>query len=247
MSTRPVAAFAAAILVFATAVPATADENLEQVRKRISAEFEVIDPENINPSPVEGWYMIQQGTIVAYVSGDGRYLLQGDLIDLDSQVNLTEAARDDARKELVAGLADDEVITFGPDDAEYSVTVFTDIGCTFCRRLHNQIDEYNSAGIAVRYVLYPRNGPASPDWAESERVWCASDRKSALTAAKADKDFPSSDCDASIVQDNFLLGQQVGLSGTPAIVLEDGELISGYLPPEALAAKLRSVTQQAKR
>jgi thiol:disulfide interchange protein DsbC len=247
MSTRPVAAFAAAILVFATAVPAAADENLEQVRKRISAEFEVIDPENINPSPVDGWYTIQQGTIVAYVSGDGRYLLQGDLIDLDSQVNLTEAARDDARKELVGGLTDDEVITFGPDDAEYSVTVFTDVGCTFCRRLHNQIDEYNAAGIAVRYVLYPRNGPASPDWAESERVWCASDRKSALTAAKADKDFPSSDCDASIVQDHFLLGQQVGLSGTPAIVLEDGELISGYLPPEALAAKLQSVTQQAKR
>lgn len=247
MNTRLFAAIAAGSVALAMAPSVLADESLEQVRKRIAEEFDVIDPQNVNPSPIDGWYVIQKGTIVAYVSGDGRYLLQGDLIDLDGQVNLTEIARDNARRDMVGALSDDKVISFGPKDAKHSVTVFTDVGCTYCRRLHAEIDEYVAEGIEVRYVLYPRNGPASPDWAESERVWCATDRQDALTAAKADREFSSSECDAGIVQEHYLLGQQVGLSGTPAIVLEDGTLISGYLPPKALAQQLESSVQQAQR
>jgi thiol:disulfide interchange protein DsbC len=225
-------------LLAVCATAAADDKKLEEVRARITQEFDIIQPEHINPSPVDGWYTIQKGSIVAYVTEDGRYLLQGDLIDLESQVNLTEHARDAARRELMASLGDDHVITFAPKEVKHTVTVFTDVGCTYCRRLHSQIDEYLDKGIAVRYVLYPRNGPASSDWNTSERVWCASDRNRALTAAKLDKEFASSSCDASAIQDNYILGQEVGLSGTPAIVLEDGTLIGGYVPAQVLSDQL---------
>jgi thiol:disulfide interchange protein DsbC len=153
------------------------DNALRVIQERIASEFEIIEPENVTPSPVDGWYMIQKGSIVAYVSEDARFLLQGDLIDLEAQVNLTESARDLSRRDILATLDDDHLITFAPKEVKYSVTVFTDVGCTYCRRLHAQIDDYLARGIEVRYVLYPRNGPASPDWQVSEKVWCSSDVK----------------------------------------------------------------------
>ncbi len=217
---------------------AAAEARLENVRNKLSGMFEQIEPEHINPSPVAGWYSVQKGSIIAYVSDDGRYLLQGDLIDLDTEINLSEASRNNARRDLLANLDQDELITFTPAEVKHTVTVFTDVECTYCRRLHSQIDEYLAHGIEVRYLLYPRYGPASKSWNTSEEVWCAADRNKALTAAKLDRKFESSACDASIVQDHYKLGQQVGLSGTPAILLEDGTLISGYLPPDTLKERI---------
>lgn len=222
----------------ATAWSADSTEVPAEERERLAGMFDSIAPEHIKASPIDGWYMIQKGSVVAYISKDGRYLLQGDLIDLDSKVNLSEASRTDGRRELMSQVSNDEVILFSPENVKYSVSIFTDVDCTYCRRLHNQIQQYMANGIEVRYLLYPRGGPASASWNTSEAVWCAKDRGEALTAAKLDREFESSSCDASIVQDHYILGQEVGLSGTPAIVLEDGELIAGYLPPDALKMRL---------
>lgn len=233
----PVVAAAAAML---TAVPAIAEDDaqLELVRQKVDEMFDMIEPENVKTSPVDGWYTIQKGSVIAYISSDGRYLLQGDLIDLDNQLNLSEATRTDARRKLMATVTDDEVIAFTPSEVKYSVTVFTDVDCTYCRRLHSQIEEYMAHGIEIRYMLYPRNGPASPSWNTSEEVWCANDRADALTLAKLDKDFKTSKCDSTIVQDHYVIGRDVGLNGTPAIVFDDGTLVAGYLPPDQLAARL---------
>jgi thiol:disulfide interchange protein DsbC len=238
---RPITATIAAAGFLILAAPASAaeqDDELEAVRETVSGMFEQIKPEHIQPSPIDGWYAIQKGSIVAYISADGRYLLQGDLIDLDAGVNLSEASRNGIRRDLIAAVTDDQVIKFTPADVKHSVTVFTDVDCTYCRRLHSQIDEYLERGIEVRYMLYPRNGPASQSWNTSEEVYCASDRNKALTAAKLDQAFQTVACDTSVIQDTYVLGQEIGLSGTPAIVLEDGTLIGGYLPPDALDQRL---------
>lgn len=219
-------------------VAADPDPKLAAVQEKVSGMFEAIEPGNVSASPVEGWYTVQKGSIVAYVSEDGRYLLQGDLIDLDQNVNLSELSRNDARRELVGALSDEQAILFSPADVKHSVTVFTDIDCGYCRKLHAEIDGYLERGIEVRYVLYPRNGPASRAWSTSEDVWCSRDRGKALTAAKLDRQFETSKCDASMISTHYMLGQDVGLSGTPAIVFEDGTLVGGYLPPAALASRL---------
>ncbi len=216
------------------------DAQLEAVRERLAQKFDVIAPEDVNPGPIDGWYQIQKGPIVAYVSADGRYLIQGDLIDIDAGVNLTETARNSVRKDALAALDSDQFITFSPDDVQHSVTVFTDIDCSYCRKLHSQIEEYLDLGIEVRYMLYPRNGPASRSWTTSENVWCASDRNAALTSAKLDRSFESHQCDSSTITKHFSVGQDIGVTGTPAIILDDGTLVSGYLPPQALTARLKS-------
>jgi thiol:disulfide interchange protein DsbC len=227
-----------ALCACAAAVAEDEDTELQQVRQTVSDMFDMIEPEHVNHSPVDGWYTIQKGSIVAYISADGRYLLQGDLIDLNHQVNLSEEARNESRRELLASVTDDQTIVFAPPDVKYRVTVFTDVECTYCRRLHSQIKEYMAEGIEVRYLLYPRSGPASRSWNTSEEVWCSPDRQNALTMAKLDRKFETSKCDASIVQHHYLMGQDVGLAGTPAILLDDGTLIAGYVPPQQLKAQL---------
>ena len=219
---------------------ADADEELAAVRERVTSEFKQIGPEHVFKGPVEGWYSIRKGAIVAYISADGRYLLQGDIIDLKQQENLTEKERNVARHEMMSDLGQDDAIVFSPEPGKvrHSVAVFTDIDCGYCRRLHSQIDQYLAQGIEVRYLLYPRSGPASPSWTKAEEVWCADDRNEALTLAKLDQDFETRSCDSAAVSEQYALGQDVGLRGTPAIVLEDGTLVSGYLPPDQLAATL---------
>lgn len=233
----------AAILMLSCCVAgnaALADPQLEQVRTKVAAMFDAIEPEHVNTSPIDGWYTVQKGSVVAYISADGRYLLQGDLIDLDLQVNLTEESRTNARRDLIASVGDGQSIMFSSAETRHTVTVFTDVDCTYCRKLHSQIDQYLEQGIAVRYLLYPRSGPASRAWSTSEDVWCSSDRNKALTMAKLDRDFQTSKCDASVVSRHYVLGQDIGLSGTPAIVLEDGTLIGGYVSPAQLKARLEA-------
>ena len=238
-TTRIFIAIAAAFVLPGTSAFAEdADPKLEAVRAKISSMFSSIKPEHVSASPIDGWYTVQKGSIVAYISDDGRYLLQGDLIDLDLQVNLSEQSRTDARRELVSALADEESILFSPAEAQHSVTVFTDIDCTYCRKLHSEIDQYLEQGIAVRYVLYPRNGRSSRAWSTSEDVWCSADRGGALTAAKLDRKFQTTACDASMIARHYKLGQDVGLNGTPAIVFDDGTMIAGYMPAAQLKVRL---------
>ncbi len=151
-------------VALATFIPSSAtaadDAALEALRAKMSVMFEAIEPENVTASPIDGWYTIQQSSVVAYVSADGRYLLQGDLIDLEQQVNLTEQSRNHARQGLVAGLADADAIVFSPAEVKHSVTIFTDIDCTYCRKLHSQIDEYLGKGNrdSLRSLSTQRSG-----------------------------------------------------------------------------------------
>jgi thiol:disulfide interchange protein DsbC len=230
------------VLCFGAGLACAADDaELEQVRSRVADMFAEIDPQDIHASPVDGWYVVQKGSIVAYISEDGRYLLQGDLIDLDNQVNLSEQSRTTARRKLISSVDDDQFIAFTPSEVKFTVTVFTDVDCTYCRKLHSQIDDYLAQGIEVRYILYPRNGPASRSWSTSEKVWCARDRNQALTDAKLDRSFETQKCDSSAITKHYMLGQDVGLTGTPAIIFEDGTLVSGYIPPATLGARLQQI------
>jgi len=239
-------ALAALAVLAGMAAPAAAADDpaeLENVRKTVSEMFSGIDAADVFASEIDGWYTVRKGAIVAYISGDGRYLLQGDLIDLETSTNLSELSRNESRAEMMASMSNDELIVFSPENVRHSVSVFTDIDCGYCRRLHSQIDEYMDEGIEIRYFLYPRNGPTTESWAKAESVWCADDRNEALTLAKLGESFPTRSCDSSTVSRHYAVGQDVGLRGTPAIVLEDGTLFSGYLPAAQLSEAIAKATK----
>lgn len=195
--------------------------------------------EDLRQTPIAGIYELTRGVDIAYVTADGKYAISGDLIDLAKNDNLTETRRRDARAKMIGAIPESEMVVFGPRDPKYTVTVFTDVDCAYCRQLHSQIAMYNQLGIRVRYLFYPRSGPNTESWTKAEEVWCSRNRNEALTLAKRGVALQVKPCPNNPVARHYALGKDFDLRGTPAIVTSDGELLAGYLPPLALAQHLK--------
>jgi thiol:disulfide interchange protein DsbC len=229
---------AAALLLAAGSLLASPEDSIRATLAKINPNVKI---ETIAPSPVPGLYEVLAGTQLMYVTGDGRYFVDGHIVDLNTREDVTEPRLSGARKRLVDGVGESEMVIFEPSvAAKHTVTVFTDVECGYCRKLHSQIADYGKEGIRVRYVFFPRAGKGSPAYKEAISVWCAGDaaaRRSALTAVKAGKEIEAKTCDNPVDQ-HMAVGEELGLRGTPAIVTETGEMIPGYVEPKRLAAQL---------
>lgn len=209
------------------------------IRAEIAKRLEVA-VEDVRPAPVPGLYEVMSGTEVGYVSADGRFYIDGDLFDMGTRANLTEQRRGTVRASLVKAIRDEDAVVFSPKGYKYTINVFTDIDCGFCRTLHAEVDELNRLGVRVRYLFYPRGGPGSPAWAKAEAVWCSRDRGDALTRAKLGETVTARPCD-TVVASHYRLGRDLGIRGTPGIITERGDYITGYLPAPQLVERLRQL------
>lgn len=206
----------------------------------LKSAFPDLEITRITESSIPGLYEVMLGPDLVYVTPDGRYLLDGDILDLRQKLNISEERRAAARVTVLAGIPAAEMIEFAPAHPDHAVFVFTDISCGFCRLLHRDMAELNSLGIAVRYLAFPRTGTRSPISRDMESVWCASDRQKALTDAKLGLPVKKASCDNPIKR-HFALGQAIGVTGTPGIYTEDGRRLRGYLPP---AEMLKAITRK---
>ena len=213
-------------------------EREDFLRKAITDVFPDVDITRIRPAPVPGLYEVMLGTEMIYLSEDGRYILQGDLIDLGEKVNLSEQERAGARKRVLESIPASDTIDFAPEAARHTVYVFTDITCGYCQRFHRDVVELNGRGVAVRYLAFPRAGTDSEPFREMESVWCAADPNEAMTLAKQGAPVTPAQCD-NPVQLQYELGQALGVRGTPAIYLENGQELPGYVPPDDLLQALQ--------
>jgi len=222
---------------------ATADPRAELV-KLLPAGAKIDD---LKPSPIPGIYEFMQGADVSYLTADGKYFLDGNLYDMATRENLTEVLRAHARLAMISAVPESEMVIFSPKNPQYTITVFTDLDCQFCRKLHSEIAEINRLGVRVRYMFYPRTGPDTESWRKAEVVWCATDRNEAFTRAKAGGQLDmNKTCGSTPVAREYALGQSVGVRGTPAIITESGDFINGYMPPNELLRAIKQ-TQLAKR
>ena len=234
------AAATAATATTAAVQPAagTADERAVSAIRALNPQIEV---EQVGAAPLPGFRQAIVGGQVVYVSDDGRYLLLpgqgGALFDTRAQRNLTEDALAAMRVKLLETIPASERIVFAPANPRHTVTVFTDVECGYCRRMHSEIAEYNRQGIAVEYLAFPRMGIGSEDFNKMVSVWCAADRKAALTQAKATGQVARRDCKNTVTM-QYNIGQRAGLTGTPMILSEGGVQLGGYVPAAALREAL---------
>ena len=201
--------------------------------------------DSIKPSIIPGYREVGIGGKVVYVSADGRYLMQGALVDLQTRDNLTEVSEGALRRGQLDAVPRNRRIVFSAPKPKYRITVFTDIDCGYCRKMHAQINDYTKAGISVEYLFFPRAGIGSESYNKAVSVWCAADQRKALTDAKLDKPVAKRTCTNPVTMD-FALGQRVGVDGTPAVFAADGTQLGGYLPPTEMLARLdRSAARAA--
>src|SRR5690625_2073308 len=235
--TPPIVVSLIALIIASAAV---ADQ--DAITQRVSGLVPEIETLNIAETPLPGVMEVQVNGEIIYMSEDGRYLMQGRLVDMNTQTDLTDAAKSVLRREAVSQLDDDKMVIFGNDDADYELMVFTDVDCGYCRRLHQQIEEYTEAGIRVKYMAFPRAGIGSETYDKMVSIWCADDPRGAMTVAKSGQQPAPARCD-NPVEEQYRLGKQLGVTGTPSLITPNGEMIPGYVPPQQLRESLDQLTQ----
>jgi thiol:disulfide interchange protein DsbC len=192
--------------------------------------------EGVSKSALPGFHEVLLGGQIIYVSDDGKYLLSGSVWDVSRKKDLTDARRATLRRTALSQ-ANTKPIVFSAKQHKHTVTVFTDIDCGYCRKLHQDMTAYNDLGITVQYLFFPRAGLNSESYNKAVSVWCAADQQQAMTAAKSSGNVESKTC-PNPISEEFALGQKIGVSGTPAVIAEDGTQIGGYLTPEQMIARL---------
>ncbi|WJG10193.1 bifunctional protein-disulfide isomerase/oxidoreductase DsbC [Aliiglaciecola sp. LCG003] len=210
----------------------TAKQNLE---KKLG--FKVI---SVGDSPIAGLIQVATNRGLFYTDPEGSYLVSGKIYNVEKRM------KDETEESLIAirrqGLPkfNDSVIEYKAADEKYVVNVFTDITCGYCRKLHREMDSYNAKGITVRYLAFPRNGVMSPAYRDMVSVWCSANPQEALNSAKQGENVDSLNCTNDVAQ-QYEFGQSIGVSGTPNIILPNGEMVPGYQPPEALLQTLLNI------
>jgi len=233
-------------LLSSIATVSVADENDVLSKEELAATLPGVEAQEIYETPIPGMFEVAVGPNVAYVSEDGRYFIEGDLFDLDSNQNLTEDRRARARAKVLAGIDPETMIVFSPspENQKHTVTIFTDIDCGYCRQLHREMSQLNDLGITVQYVSYPRTGPDTDSWDKADKVWCSPDRNTAFTDATLGGKVPEDMCESTPVAGHYDLGQLVGVRGTPTVLTTEGVQLGGYLPPQAMFAQLEALVEQ---
>ncbi len=228
----------AALSLLGLTLPAVnADEAV--IRQAMTKSMPSVKIDSVKPSEVKGLYEVMVGTNIFYVSEDGKYLLQGRLVDMADHKDLTEEKLSGARKQAIEKIGQENMIVFKPKIGKYTVSVFTDIDCGYCRKLHSELDQYLAQGITIQYLFFPRAGKGSESYNKAVSVWCAKDRNAALTDAKKGNTPPAKTCD-NPVDKHMQLGADFDVKGTPMIVSEKGNIYPGYLPAKQLFEALES-------
>jgi thiol:disulfide interchange protein DsbC len=227
-----------------TEISATSVDNLKEKLTMLIG----VEVDSVKPSPVAGIVEVVTNQGLFYTSADGRYLFHGQLFSLGSDVaNLTEQSLAQVRVDGMAKFEPD-MIVFPAKNEKYKITVFTDNTCAYCKKLHSHMDEFNAKGITVRYLAYPRQGikdragNLTQNYKDMRSIWCADDPQKTMTDSKLGKNIPYRICDKP-VEAEFNFGRQVGVNGTPAIMLDNGFMLPGYRQPDELLAILKSMNK----
>jgi len=236
------ASFAAIALLATSLVCATAsaEGDLQALEGEIKKRLPDLKISSIAETPVEGVYELISGGQIYYIGGGGRFIIDGDLIDLDTRANLTNERLGSIHIGLINAMDESDMLVYQPEEQTgRSITIFTDTSCGYCRKLHQELDQILAEGIAVRYLLFPRAGVDSPAHKNLESVWCAPDPQGAMTTAKAGGAVPDQSCENPILA-HMSLAEQVGLRGTPLIYLDTGQQVPGYRPAAELINMVKS-------
>jgi thiol:disulfide interchange protein DsbC len=239
----PQAVIASLTLMLSFSFAHAAEESTEDMTRLLKLRLGTDRVEPAVPTGVEGVYQTRFGNKFAYLIGDGRYVFIGDLVDLKEARNITEASRRELVVEELASFSEDKLIVFPADNEEIAVlNVFTDTSCGYCQQLHKEVKYLQEAGISVHYFPYPRGGNRGPGYRDLQKVWCADDKLAAMSIAKgsaAGSLTASGDCEsAQVVDEGYLLGNRIGVTGTPALYAADGTMFNGYVPYQQLIPQL---------
>ena len=222
-------------LTLGAAAQASAESDIDELKKSLGERLPQYEVSQIDSTPVEGLFQVIIGGQVIYMTKDARYMIDGNLVDLATKKNYSEDAMSVIRLSAIEELGEEKMVVYTPETVKHTITVVTDIDCPYCRRLHSEMDQYLDGGVQVRYIFMPLKG--QDDYKTTVSVWCSKDQNEALDMAKSGEPLEAKDCENPI-DEHLKMARNLGVRGTPAIILQDGSLLPGYVPAQKLVVEL---------
>lgn len=236
-------------LLFISLISLSVNANKEKVVEELTKVFPSLKGDDVNETPFRGLYEVilrSPKLEIIYVSADGRYLAQGEVIDLQKRVNLTQYRMSSISKEIISEISDSDKIIYKSPNEKFVIDVFTDVDCPYCKKLHKQVKKLNDLGVTVKYLAYPRTGVNTTSYYKSQSVWCSENRKELMDRAMDSEPVPANNCSNPAVQQQMLTADKVNVTGTPSIFFENGDMIPGYVEPEILVKEIQFSLGQYK-
>lgn len=216
----------------------SANEEIEALKKNLAEHIPSANIVHVKTTPIDGLYEVMVDAEIYYMNVGARYIVKGEITDLATRRNITKETMSGYRKEKIEKFGEANMVVYAPKEVAHTITVITDIDCTYCRRLHSEMDEYMKGNVKVRYIFMPIRGAS--DFENTVSVWCSKDRKRALDLAKSGGDVVKASCDNPI-SEHLAFSRGLGVQGTPAIILENGEMLGGYVPANKLIPELSRI------
>jgi thiol:disulfide interchange protein DsbC len=236
--TPRLAPFAAAALAALSLLAGPARANEDEIRKTLTERFANLPKiDEIRTTPMPGIWEVRIGTDIMYSDAKGTYLLQGSMIDTATRRNLTEERVDKLSAIDFASLPLKDAIVWKNGNGKRKIAVFADPNCGYCKRLEK--DLVNVKDVTVYTFVIPILGGDSPE--KSKSIWCAKDNTTVWRNWMIDGTAPArvmGQCDAAAIERNTALAKKHKVTGTPAIVFEDGTRAPGAIPAAEIEKRM---------
>ncbi|UGA55243.1 thioredoxin fold domain-containing protein [Vibrio sp. VB16] len=223
---------------------AEAGSQFDEAKLRRRFEAMGVSIVSIAPASIDGLYEVETSSGLVFSNAQGDQFIAGTLYALGDNgeyVDVLAERQAPLNAEKIEQYTED-MIVYPAENEKYVITVFTDTTCGYCVRLHRQMKDYNDLGITVRYLAYPRQGPTGEVAQEMANVWCAEDPAKAMTLSKSGQPFKAGTADieqcGQKIMEQYALGRDLGISGTPAVFLPNGKLLAGYMPPAGMFQRI---------
>lgn len=235
---RPLLALA--VVALSLAAPGfTADEAkiAATIRGNLAKRLPNLPPiDEVTRAPVSGLWELRVGSHVIYSDAQGSFVIEGEILDTATNVNLTRRRIEDLTAFDFAKLPLKDAVVWKQGNGSRKLVVFADPNCGYCKKLERDLS--GVPDITVFTFLVPILGGDSPE--KSRDIWCAKDRGKAWRDWMIANTPPPSarqPCDTAALSRNVLLGEKHAVTGTPSLVFENNERMPGIISNEALERK----------
>ena len=229
-------AFISAALVCSSPLYAQPEQQVKaEIQKKLGTNAKV---KSVSPAPVSGLYEVLVGNDIFYTDVSGKYLIQGEIIELATGKNITEQRQTDLNRIKWSELTPANAIKNVRGNGSRQLAVFSDPNCGYCKRLEKSLQQLDN--VTIYTYLIPILSPDSAQ--KSKQIWCSSDQNKAYMDWMINGTAPSGKGECSTPLDkNMAFAKTYGVTGTPTLFFTDGSRFPGAVQISDIEKKFSSL------
>jgi thiol:disulfide interchange protein DsbC len=212
-----------------------------RIRAAFAKSFPTVRITSVGATPWQGVYEAVTPEGIIYADASGQFAMSGKMVDVPTQVNLTDARMTDLHRIDFSTLPFSRAIKSVKGNGRRKLAVFADPDCPYCKRLESELKDLDD--VTVYTFLFPIDELHPGATQHAKRIWCSKDPAASWTAWLVDKvEPPEANCAGDPVAELSTLADKLEITGTPTLFLADGRRIPGLIPLDDLVREMGKAT-----